>query len=84
MLVYTFYKVRSLFPRRLIFIKQSITRQTLAKKKPKKSLWPSKTFSDQVVEDPVFRHRHFGVVCHCLPRRLHFAWSKETIYPFIT
>ena len=35
MLVYSFYKVRSLFPRRLIFIKQSITRQTLKKIKEK-------------------------------------------------
>ena len=38
MLVYTFYKVHSLFPRRLIFIKQSITRQTLYNKLEKKVL----------------------------------------------
>ena len=36
------------------------------------------------IDVPVFRHQHFGVVCHCLPCRLHFAWSKETSYPFIT
>ena len=31
-----------------------------------------KLLTDQVIEVPVFSHQHFGVLCHCLSRRLHY------------